>query len=764
MGILCGLLALVPVVWGGSVQPAPPGGGFTNSVSFNFTTKVFDFTCQDTNGTVTYDYEPGANGTFNPLRCVVNGTNSFLPSNVGGLSLMAGTNEIYPWAGGVTFQLLDAHAVSNVLQTTWKLASSTNSLSYVYTFSISGRTLTITAAVTNGISGGLYLDRCEQATNPVIIHVPYLTTMNVLYANGAFGSLYVDWENTRASTIYPLDDVYSASSVYYAQQALYLPHSDGSRAPVNETIHLTVSPSLTDVLPSVPNPVSPYKSEMANRLVFDDWQTPFATVSNQVQTLANAGITNLWVITHQWQNAGYDAGYPDVLPASPAWGGDAGLKALSQTVRTNGYRFALHENYVDFYPNTPSWNTNALALNSDGSLKEAWSNETTQVQSYEMKPTLAANYLTEFAPQIHADYSTTASFLDVHSAVNPSDKVDYDATTTNAGMFAETLTSYRNQFCLLRQFHQGPVSGEGYCHFLSVGYIDDVEGQINSGGLGPGTQASWLPLLVDFDLLKLHSKTLVHGVGYYERFYADTNNVSQYITAPRGGVLEYMASELAYGHGGFIPDPDRVFDFVAVAKLEQQNVFPAQMLYANATPVSILYHDSTSNDLVSVSDYIRRYPTSFDNPANDHYLSQVQVTYDNGVIVCVNRHPTRQWPVTLGYPNGIFNFNAVMNGTNFQWAGETNLTSYVLPATNGWVVFAPNLTPPVINLVRLTNGVLTLGITNLLPGNTQSVLRSFSLASNNWQVLTNFVAAGGQTNFLQTLTGNSTQAFYRVVR
>jgi len=751
-------------VLGDSVKPSPPSVSYSNSINFDFTSNVFQFFYTGADGALEYDYAPVANGSFNPLHCTVNGTNTFRPSNVGGLSLVSNAMEIFPWQNGVLFQLLDAHSNNSVLFTTWKMSSGTNNLTYTYQFQISGRTLSIQATATNGVAGGVYLDRCEDATNPVIIHVPYLTTMNVLLAGGAFGSMFFDWENTSASTLYPLDSVYSTSSVYYAQQALYLPRTDGTRRSVNETIYLTVSPSLPNVLPNVPNPVSPCKSMMANVLVFDDWQTPFATVNTNVQTLHNAGLTNLWVIVHQWQNGGYDTMYPDVLPASVPWGGDAGLDALSQTIRTNGYLFALHENYVDFYPNAPSWNTNAIALNSNGSLKQAWSNSTTQIQSYEIKPTLAASYLNIFAPQIHSNYTTTASFLDVHSAVNPSDKVDYDAGVTNAAMFSETLSRYRALFGLLRGYHQGPVSGEGLCHFLHVGYIDDVEAQINCGSSSPATSGSWLPLLVDFELLKLHGKTLTHGVGYYERFFADENNTAQYLTAAKDDVLKYMATELAYGHGGFIPDPDRVFDLAEVGQLEQRHTFAAQQLYANAMPTSILYYDPASNDLVTVSDYIRRYPTTFDKSTNANFMSQLQVTYDNGVVVCVNRHPSQSWAVQLGQPGGTFNFNAVLNGTNTQWVGVTNLTSYLLPATNGWVVFAPNLTPPIISTVTLTNGILTLGLTNLLAGNSNHVERCSSLPSTNWQVVDTFVSAGTQTNWSQSVTGNGSQSFYRVVR
>ena len=710
-------------VWAdaGPVQPSTPAENFTNSVSFNAASKLFRFLYSGTDGLLEYEYAPAANGSFYPLRVKVNGAYVVRPANVGGLSLWAGGTEIHPWDAGVGFTLLDVQTNGDVLQTRWKMSSGTNSLTYTYQFQISGRTLIIRAATTNGASGGVILDRCEDAANPVIIHVPCLPTMNVLYTGGVFTSMFMDWETTSASTIYPLDSAFSASSVYYAQQALYHPRTDGTRNKVNETIYLTVSPSLNDVLPNVPNPVSPHKNLVAQHLIFDHWQPPFSSMRSNVLALHNAGVSNLWLIAHVWQNGGYDNKYPDVLPASSSYGGDASLRSLSETVRTNGNLFSLHENYVDIYPNGASWNTNAVARNSDGSLKLAWFNGSTMVQSYQMKPSLAANYLATFAPQIHSNYTTTASFLDVHSSVNPSDKVDYDAGVTNAAMFRETMSRYRALFGQLRNDHQGPVSGEGRCQFLHVGYIDDVEAQLDGGSYAPRTHGAWLPLLVDFDLLKLHAKTLTHGVGYYERFFADQNDTPQYLPSPKSDVLKYMATELAYGHGGFIPTPDRLYDLVDAAKLEERHVLPAQKLYANAKAVSILYRDPASNDVVTASDYIRRYPTTFDKSTNANFMSQVRVTYDNGVVVCVNRHPTQSWPVQIGHPGGNFNFNAVLNGTSTQWVGVTNLTSYLLPPTNGWVGFAPDPTPPKLGNAALTDGVFSFGITNLLGGNSNRV-------------------------------------------
>ena len=110
--------------------------------------------------------------------------------------------------------------------------------------------------------------------------------------------------------------------------------------------------------------------------------------------------------------------------------------------------------------------------------------------------------------------------------------------------------------------------------------------------------------------------------------------------------------------------------------------------------MSILYHDSNTNDEVSASDYIRRYPHDYYTQADPDYMSQVRVTYNNGVVVCVNRHPTNSWQVQVGQAGGWFDYNAMIGTNMVQWTGITNTTSCAtLPPNCGWVVFAPPAVP-----------------------------------------------------------------------
>ena len=125
-------------------------------------------------------------------------------------------------------------------------------------------------------------------------------------------------------------------------------------------------------------------------------------------------------------------------------------------------------------------------------------------------------------------------------------------------------------------------------------------------------------------------------------------------------MLQYIATELAYGHGGYIPSPDITWNsndsIVAHAELEYKYVYSVQNDYANTSPEEILYNDFDT--LKNISDYIRDHPESYSDLTNDEFMGQVMIKYSNGVIVCVNRSPKHSWQVNIGKSNGWFDYNA----------------------------------------------------------------------------------------------------------
>jgi hypothetical protein len=649
--------------------------------------------CETDGEQILFEYKPKQdgrfNGTLNALSCQTTDGNQFLPSYYGGPTLNINGQMIPPYSGAVSYQLVRAWEEQETLFLEWHMNYGSHTYPYTYAFHISGQTLVIDVTSEATDANFFHLDRSQDTFPYSIVYIPYWTLSNVLFTHDSFVSMFFDWQRSNATQLVPLDGSYSGASARFAQNALYETKTDGSRNPLSERIYLTVSSRLNDVLPNIPNPVSPMRHISADHLVWDLWLQDFSNVKSYIEEMGTAGITDLWIIEHNWQHAGYDNAYPNVLPANPLLGGEGGLKAVSQTAKRYGYLFALHENYVDMYENADDWNPDDLALDKWGDFRVSWQNPQTGLEGYLIKPERAAFYAQNFSPRINNDYTTSAAYLDVHSAAPPSNKVDYDASHAGAAMFRNTWSHYCDIAGIARQAHQGPVSGEGQHHFLYAGYYDDFSAQIHTGHNNSEIGGVWLPLLVDFHLEKIRDKTMSHGVGYYPRFFVDENHQENYLIFEREHTLIYIATTLAYGHAGAIPSPWRVDHYLEAATLHHRHVLPVQRHYADARPVSILYSDN--GVLRTASEYIGRYPHTFDEYDDPHFMSQVRVEYDNGVIVCVNRHPSRSWTVDIGEIGGWFSQHTTLQQAEILDVGFSPRTVFVLPPESGWVVYSPHV-------------------------------------------------------------------------
>jgi hypothetical protein len=107
----------------------------------------------------------------------------------------------------------------------------------------------------------------------------------------------------------------------------------------------------------------------------------------------------------------------------------------------------------------------------------------------------------------------------------------------------------------------------------------------------------------------------------------------------------------------------------------------------DANVKNISYNDN--GRLINVSDYIRSHPKTFHDPLSIDFMSQVMITYDNGIVICVNRHPSREWKTLLGTSGskGWFDYNSTLglDAGYFQ-----NSHTFILPAHNGWVCYIPS--------------------------------------------------------------------------
>lgn len=395
------------------------------------------------------------------------------------------------------------------------------------------------------------------------VWIPYLQTGRVSYLSDQ--SLYVgsvlDWTTSEASR-------------HDRVTALYEPLSDGSRNALRETAVVSVSPFLGEVLPNIPNEASPYREELARRVVVDDWMSNFAALREALEMYDRYGVRDLFVQVHAWQNGGYDAKLPDVLPANASMGGDEEMLKLSQTAKRLGYRFGVHENYVDIYPDAPSWDEALVPRDAKGEMVKAWYNEGTRIQSYAYRADAIVPTAARVTPQVHQRYGTTGAFIDVHSSVPPWFHVDFTAGNEVAGRFHPVWEAHRALWQLFREVHQGPVMGEGHSHFFWAGLVDGAEAQVIGG--------EYHRVLPDFDLLKIHPLVLNHGMGYYERWLNEGYSAGIQSRMALVRADKYRSQEILYGHAGFIGSPWETEPRLSVK--EAWMMAPLQSAYG-ATPV-----------------------------------------------------------------------------------------------------------------------------------------------------------------------------------
>ncbi len=634
----------------------------------------FLFECQAGEQRLRYRYTP-ATGSLHDLTVQLDERPPFYPSFYGGPIFLFGDRQIPIWdAETLTLSHAEPLLSADGLEITWRAALGEQEIAYTYRLSLHGRTLRLQATSPTAEIPAFSFDRSEETPGARLLSIPYLATFDLLFYDGLFLSAYFDWTQSNASYYEKVSEPYSERSFHFSQMAFYQPDTDGQRQPLHEVLYLTVSDRLADVLPALPNPPSPHRATLAGRTVVDFWaEEPFAETQARVQALHERGLTDLLLIRHPWQRCGYDDCYPSVLPARAEWGGDSALQSLSQAARRAGDLFALHENYVDVYPNADRWSPDDLALDPQGDPRPAWFNQTTGQQAYLLSPFRALEIARPISPEIHRRYATSAAFLDVHTAVPPWEKTDYRAEQAGSARFGPVFQAYIDLLTFLRAAHQGPVLSEGGAHFLYAGWVDGVEAEYQDG-LDEGHTT---PPLVDFALLRLHPLMVNYGVGYFPRYFSQAGQLKW-----GGYTLEdqhhYLATQIAFCHAGYIDSPelfDSAEDWLAWVERTARLVAPIHQRCAAAQAVRILYR--VDGALAPVEQAIAA-----------QELSQVFVQYDNGLQVYVNRHPDQPWPVDLAFTPSWAAFSALVDETRQDFVGTPHNDSFLLPP-NGWLAVMP---------------------------------------------------------------------------
>ncbi len=94
----------------------------------------------------------------------------------------------------------------------------------------------------------------------------------------------------------------------------------------------------------------------------------FETRLKQLKKLYTRGIRGAYVHLDGWGKEGYDHLHPDILPPCEKAGGAEGLRSLSRGAKEQGYLFALHDQYRDYYVDAESFQEENALMDRKGKL------------------------------------------------------------------------------------------------------------------------------------------------------------------------------------------------------------------------------------------------------------------------------------------------------------------------------------------------------------------------------------------------------------
>lgn len=555
--------------------------------------------------TIEYSYTPKT-GTLTDLTVNAGGV-PFTPCREGGPRLAEGST---PRAGLVGCQLR-----ANKLHTVWR---TDRGVQYGLSLCIKGKTMVCEWSSLSTAFVEVYPGRAEGLDAYKQVNVPYLTLgwglPSVIWNRGRYLFSMFDIYNSNGSAICGESGRISDTSATCVGPSRYETLTDGTRNRMRERQFITVSSRFEEVLPSIPNPPSPLAAITGTNLychVGAIEPSRFKTSLERWRLFKEYGIDHVRVSHHEDAFSDGDTvgqgpqEFTMTLEAAPEVG-DAQLIDYCRETRKLGYLVGLYTNYTDYPPIGAVWDERNVVKHPNGEWQRAWPPD------FALKPLKAIEMEARYAPRIARKFGTNTVYCDVHTCLPPMGMVDYEAGNPGAGMERTQVKAYGALLLDGRKSYGGPVFSEGTHHWIYAGLDDGNYAQM---GL---PDAPNQPLLLDFDLRKIHPLQA---------------NLSMTPAWRWGeGLRQCMATQIAYGHIGFLP-----FDNLQDACWGYYMMQQLQSRYTQQPVASILYTaaDGTAHDVSAAI------------PLGAHANNQVQVTYRNGLSLYANCNKARAWSVQV---------------------------------------------------------------------------------------------------------------------
>lgn len=426
---------------------------------------------------------------------------------------------------------------------------------------------------------------------------------------------HVDWTQSNATEPFGLNDR-SDGCIYSNGGVRYVPRTDTVCNPCFERFVWSISPEVDEVLPVIPNPTSVWK-HVTGRGV---WRAHGAGQRDQDaaywRSIHRRGMTQLIVTDHEvgWRDG--NESFTFRTKPAPKKGGDEGQYTYARIMQDElGFVYGPYNNFTDFAPVNEYWSFDMISRSRDNQLQHAWE------RCYAPKPARAVEYCEKLAPVIQKKFTFSTAYCDVHTAVTPWSRVDFDPRVPGAGSFASVFYAYGEIMLLQKQAWNGPVYSEGNNHFPYCGLTDGNYAQDQAYRIAEN------PWIVNFDLRRLHDLCCNFGMGAPDMFYPGKSQPADF-----DAMLDrFLTATLAFGHPGF---------FVHTRPGELRSYYMIQPIAADYTqqPVQSIEYIDADGAL---------YPARLAMGNGVYARSQLLIRYANGTSVIANGNTTDMLRVRL---------------------------------------------------------------------------------------------------------------------
>jgi hypothetical protein len=467
----------------------------------------------------------------------------------------------------------------------------------------------------------------------------------------------------------------------------YEPLSNGKlAAPLDDALVIAVSSKIRDVMLDSTAPLSPYRSLLSNRMVFDAPAIIWPKYRELFDLYASLGMHNLaGYFFFDWTQSALDppgpsSMGPDWAPAFDA----ANFEAMLHHGTSQGILLGAY-NAFNCLPATAPGSVQDLTQ----VVRDAAGNPKTYFgMGFPLLGVEASGLHAKAESAALAELGANAVYLDIQTYGSISKgpdggHLDQTANSPWAKTHRQGYAAQKAWFEEMRKTLDGPLLGEGSIaqananmEWLYYGYVDSVQRCVNTGGSmdgweypagSPEAPTNW-PIIPEYEWRVAAKNQVNHGNGFYHRFFGPSDGLTvvegdgtPIYPLTQDALDLYHAFTITYGHAGFaitegVHSGSQGYVTHASAAQTYFMTNALQSLYFN-TPISkIEYRHNgiwkTFEEVIFATESLE----SFRNVA-------VRLSFQNGLKIYVNHNKNGNLAIT---ENGV---NYTLPKKTGWWAG-----------------------------------------------------------------------------------------------